>query len=237
MKKLLTFSALFMLMTSPDAGEYIRQQIEVLPIARHCKKSCPPLCGEPLRIRALKMEDFNLAPTEQAAVRCYYDEKNFYVFLDCVDRDILSEVKPNSKSSPITAADCFQILLNSEKDPGIWEINVTVNNVVNGFFHHSAGAIIPASSERLSGMSAEIKLNGTLNNSKDTDTGWQALVKIPLSLFKSKGFSFTPDEKWNMLVVRFNFGVSMVYREASCFPQSLYNTHDPMRFGKLVWKK
>lgn len=218
------------------AGTLLRPVLEVLPIGSS-RSGCQLECGELLRIRADKMEDFNIVPDEKASLRCYMDKNNFYVRLYCEDQDILSEVKSPAVLRPGNAADAVQILLKSERDPGIWEFNVTANNIVNGFFHHSAGAVIPASSEKLSGATATVSCEGTLNNSKDRDKAWRVNVTIPKSVFGKKGFKFTPEEKWTVIVVRSNFGVYQKAQEISSFPQSVLNVYDPARYAELRFNR
>lgn len=220
------------------AGEIYRPEFKLFPLSARCTSKCPLLCGETLLVGAEKMEDFNVAPEERAAARGFYDRENLYIQLRCKDRDIVSEVKSAAAAVPGNAADTVQIILKSEKEHGIWVINATVNNIANGFFFYSAGAVIPASSPKLTGIKVKISRDGSLNNTDDTDRSWEAWVTIPYTVFKNRDLKFTPDEKWTILVRRYNFGVHLKAKEVSSFPQmTIFKHYEPTRYARITFQK
>jgi len=217
-------------------GEIYRPEFKLFPPPARCISSCKQPCGETFLIIADKMPDFNVVPTEKAAARGYCDRENFYIKVECIDHDIVSEVKSSSVATPGNAGDTVQILLKSEKDPGIWEFNVTANNIVNGFFHYSSGAVIPASSPKIKGFKAEVSCFGTLNKMDDRDTAWRAVVTIPRTIFKNRNLKFTPEENWTILVRRYNYGVHLKAREISSFPQmTIFNLYESDRFARIIF--
>lgn len=220
------------------AAEIYRPEFKLLPITQKCNSSCKPLCGETLLITADKMKDFNIVPDERGAARGFYDQKNLYIKVRCEDRDIISEVKSPKAANPGGAADTIQIMLKSEKDYGIWVINVTANNIVNGFFYYSAGSIVKPTAPTNTGVTAEITLHGTLNNMDDTDTAWEALITIPKKLFQNRKLKFLPEENWTILVRRYNYGIQLKAREISSFPQmTIFDNFEPDRYARITFAR
>ena len=218
------------------AAEYVRPEVTVRKADYKCPPECSPLCGNIFRIQASKPEDFNRLPSEQAALRCSMDKENLYIEVYMQDKDILSEAVNNKSPKLYNLADAVQILLHCEKQPDIWEINVTSNSMSNCFLMPGAGAALPICSETFN-YKYEVSLEGTLNNSKDIDKSWSVKVTVPLSELRRKGLLFTESENWTILVYRNNYGLYLTGREHSCFPQTLRNVYETARFAKLVFPK
>ncbi len=237
MKNFLCF-ILFSTVWFPLFAEIYRPEFKLLPWPEKCSAKCPPLCGKTLLIAASKMEDFNIAPSERSSARGFYDRNNLYIKVRCEDRDITSEVKSPRTANPGNAADAVQIVLKSEKDHGIWVINITANDIVNCFFHHSAGSIVKPEIPEKTGINAQITCFGTLNKLDDTDTAWEALVTIPYSLFERCGLKFTAEEKWTILIRRYNYGIHLNAREISSFPQmTIFNHFEPARYARIIFAR
>ena len=218
------------------AAEYVRPEVTVRKADYKCPPECSPLCGNIFRVQAWKIEDFNRLPSEQAALRCSMDKENLYIEVYMQDKDILSEAVNNKSPKLYNLADAVQILLHCEKQPNIWEINVTSNSMSNCFLMPGAGAALPICSETFN-YKYEVSLEGTLNNSKDIDKSWSVKVTVPLSELRRKGLLFTESENWTILVYRNNYGLYLTGREHSCFPQTLRNVYETARFAKLVFPK
>ena len=237
MKKFLCF-IFFITIGFPLLAEIYRPEFKLLPWPAKCSANCPPLCGKTLLIAASKMEDFNIAPSERTAARGFYDQNNLYIKVRCEDRDIISEVKSPQSVNPGNAADAVQIVLKSEKDHGIWVVNVTANDIVNCFFYHSAGSIVKPEIQKNTGIKAAITRTGTLNKLDDTDTAWETVVTIPYSLFKRCGFKFTAQEKWTILIRRYNYGINLNAREISSFPQmTMFDLFEPARYARITFAR
>ena len=219
---------------SVSAAEFVRPEVIIRPADRKCGKDCTPLCGNILRAQAWKIEDLSRLPGEKAALRCYLDKENFYVEVFMQDSDILSEAHNNKNPKLCSVADGVQILLHSEKRTNIWEINVTANDMSNCFILPGGGAPIIGRAEAFE-VKREVKLAGTLNDSKDIDKSWSVKVTIPLSILRRKGLNFTKSENWTIMVYRSNYGRYLADREQSCFPQVLRNVYDTTRVARLVF--
>ncbi len=234
MKNIVTTFCAAAAIFSAAASEYLRPEVTIHPIGKECTKKCQAFCPNVFRVQAWKIEDFNRLAVENAAMRCSMDDKNFYIELKMKDGDIVSEALDNKSSKLYNIADAVQILLNCDKYPNIWEINVTANNMSNCFFMPGGGAALPICSEKFS-VKTEVKLDGSLNNSSDTDKSWSVKVTIPLAELRRKNLRFTADENWNILVFRNNFGSNLPARELSSFPQTLRNVYETARFARLVF--
>ncbi len=234
MKHLITTLCAAAALFSINAAEYVRPEVLIRPADQVCGENCTPLCGNILRAQAWKIEDLNRLPSEKAALRCYLDKENFYVEVFMQDRDIISEAKDNKNPKLPSIADGIQILLHSEKRTNIWEINVTANDLSNCFFMPGSGNILAASSETFE-VKREVKLEGTLSNSKDVDKSWSVKVTIPLSILRRNGLFFTNSENWTIMVYRSNYGRYLADREQSTFPQTLRNVYETTRFARLVF--
>ncbi len=236
MKHLITTLCACAAIFGVSAAEYVRPEVVIRPADQKCPEECSPLCGNIFRAQAWKLEDFNRLPSEQTALRCSMDKDNLYIELYMEDKDILSEALNNKSPKLYNIADAVQILLHCEKQPNIWEINVTSNSMSNCFLMPGGGAPLPICSEKFN-YKYEVKVDGTLNDSKDIDKSWSAKVTVPLSELRRKGLLFTESENWTILVYRNNYGRYLAGREHSCFPQTLRNVYETARFAKLVFPK
>ena len=188
------------------AAEYVRPEVIIRPADYKCPPECSPLCGNIFRVQASKIEDFNRLPSEQTALRCSMDKDNLYIEVYMQDKDILSEAVNNKNPKLYNLADAVQILLHCEKQPNIWEINVTANSMSNCFLMPGAGAALPICSDTFN-YKYEVSLEGTLNDSKDIDKSWSVKVTVPISELRRKGLLFTESENWTILVYRNNYGL------------------------------
>ena len=232
-----TFAAAFCALTAiftVTAAELVRPEMAIRRADQKCGEKCSPLCGYILRTQALRIEDFNRLPVEKAAVRCSMDEKNLYIDVYMEDKDIITEAVNDKNPKLYNIGDAVQILIKSDKLPGIWEINVSANNFTNGFYYPGAGAIVPNCAEKFT-VASEIKINGTVNKSTDVDQSWQVRTTVPLSLLRRNGLNFTASENWSMLVLRSDFGFNIPVREFSSFPQTLRHVYEPGRFALLTF--
>lgn len=232
MKKISTLICVAAALFTLTGAELIRPELAIRPAGQKCGSKCSPLCGYIPRIQAAQLSDFNRLPVEKSAVRCFLDDKNLYVEVYAEDKDIVNEAKDNKNPKLYNLGDGVQILLKSDKHPGIWEVTATVNNISNCFFYPGPGAIIPKCAETFSVVN-EIKIDGTFNNSKDVDKSWTIRTAIPLSALRRNGLSFNAGENWSILVLRSNYGGNLAYREFSSFPQTLRYVYETARFALL----
>ena len=217
-----------------SGAELARQEIQIHPANTKCHENCSPLCGNLLRVKVEWVHEFNRLPKEKAAFRCSMDKENFYVDTYLVDKDIICDAQSPAVQKLYNVSDSIQIILKSDKHTAVWEFNVTAKGIHNAFLYPGPGALLPELSEKLA-VKHEVKVDGTINDNRDTDRSWRVRTTIPLSILRRHGLNFCSSENWTMLVLRNNYGRHLSGRELSTFPQTLRETYDSTRFGILVF--
>ncbi len=216
MKKslILTFVSVAAMLAAGEQ-EFIRQELACGGAVQH------------FRINAGKPEDFNRKPAEAACVQADNDQDFLYLTVTMKDNDLINEATKDQL--PLrNFGDAVQIFLKSEKDTYIWEFQTDPAGRKSCFFHYGPGRIFyPEAGTPFPDFSVK---NLTGNGE------WQTRIAIPLSIFREKGFKFTNDEKWTIMIVRHNFSRFHDAKESSSYPQVVGNMYNPAHFGRLILK-
>ena len=216
MKKITVFAAIAFVSVASNATEIIRGQLGGRDNS-----------GKEFRIIAKKPEHYNRKPLEPAIVSVRNDKDNLYLSLSMKDNDTLSEAKKDQDTLR-NQGDALQIFLKSEKETYLWEFQVNPFGRKSCFFHPGAGRMFyPEPGSRFPDFTVE----NQLGNGK-----WDVYIAIPAAIFREKGFKFTNDEKWTIMVVRHNFSRFHNEREISSYPQALANVAYPEYFAELILK-
>ena len=179
------------------------------------------------RIIAKKPEHFNRKPSECASVKFDHDKNNLYFTVLMDDNDVISEALKDQDMLR-NFGDCIQIFIKSETETFVWEFQIAPNGKKTCFFHPGPGRMLyPQPNFK----APEFSVKNSFYKGK-----WEMTVKLPLSIFKAKGFKFTKEEKWTAVIVRYNYSRLHTEREVSSYPQTLANTANPDFYAELILK-
>ena len=105
------------------------------------------------------------------------------------------------------------------------------------FFENGGKRIFPEAIQKNDKIKIGVTMDGTINNSKDTDKYFIVEMAIPMSVLKSKGDIFKPDTKWNVLFARYNYSKSLFVLElTSTSSMRKANWHDRKSYLPVVFK-
>ena len=86
------------------------------------------------------------------------------------------------------------------------------------------------------GMESAVKLQGTLNDWHDKDTGWTVEGRIPWSAFALAGGRPKPGAKWRFALCRYDYSVTLPRTEqSSTAPLTQPDFHRYEDYGELTF--
>jgi hypothetical protein len=174
-------------------------------------------------------------------VRLLWSEQGFYVAFEAEDKDIVGGFKKTDKDPHLWTKDTVEIMIDPDGDgdnKDYYEIQINPQNLVfdtqyddynvpkqepDGPFGHQ---------EWSSGVKSALTVNGTLDKSDDTDSGYVVEAFLPWKSFaKAKKVPPALGDTWrmNFYVMQDNGGVgwSPLLRQG--------NFHKASRFGKVLF--
>lgn len=144
-----------------------------------------------------------------------------YVGIAFTDRDIVAQGKED-QTMLFSSGDVAEVFLKPEDAPGYFELYVSPLGNRSSFFFPAGGYLgLPECTKELAlpQMQAAASVDGTLNDSRDEDKGWTAELAIPLTSLQDKtGVSFSRENRWRLLVARYNYGRQLRSRQYASFP-------------------
>lgn len=90
--------------------------------------------------------------------------------------------------------------------------------------------------ERPLGMESAVRLDGTLNDWKDTDKGWVVEGRIPWKAFDASGRVPRAGDKWRFALCRYDYSTAFEQPDlSSTAPLTAPNFHQYEDYGELVF--
>jgi len=158
------------------------------------------------------------APIEGGQVRFTWDDTHLHAFFELQDHDVLQESDQDQRHHYETG-DVVELFLKPEGATWYWEFYATPNGRKTAFFYPSRGYKgLPSTLDYRSDLKVTAKIDGTLNNWRDRDTGWTATISIPLAELAAAGIPLNAGTPWRVLVGRYNYGRYLPERELSMYP-------------------
>ena len=190
-------------------------------------------CAEPCtEFRDIRGEGF-AAPKYLTTMRMLWDDDNLYVSAVLEEPDVKAAV---SRRDDIVYHDNdFEVFLNPYGDKRLYyelEVNAlgTVMDLLMEKPYSEGGTYVMTWD--FPGLEIAVKVQGTLNRSDDTDTGWSVEMKIPFA-----GLSRGGEDPLKHKVWRANFSrVEWLTRPEENWvwaPTGVVDIHHPLRWGYL----
>jgi hypothetical protein len=192
--------------------------------------------------RAQMLQDFvvfwqNRKPKTATKARLLWDRTYLYFCADMEDHDLYADVRqPNGMT---WTNDVFELFFKpSAEKLTYYEFQVNAANTQLELFLPSRGAggyqrFAPLT--RL-GMESVVRLQGTLNNWEDKDTGWTVEGRIPWTAFQATGGRPKEGEKWRFALCRYDYSVTLERPElSSTAPLTQSDFHRYEDYGELVF--
>lgn len=180
---------------------------------------------------------FNLAkPTYSTKAKLLWDEENLYIAFECEDEDIWGTMK--GRDEPLWEEEVVEAYIdpsgkgNNYKELEVNPLGALIDlNIVepkNG----NPGDWQELCKWNAEGVKIGVKVNGTLDDRNDKDTGWAVEIAIPLSNFAS----YKPQigSEWRLQLFRIDRSKDLSEPEFSSWsPTDTF--HNPARFGKVTF--
>jgi len=196
-------------------------------------------------------------PAYDTKMKMLWDEKYLYVFAEMEEPHVWGNLK--ERDTIIFYNNDFEIFIDPDGDThNYYEFEVNSLNTVWDLFlskpYRNGGTILGGWDFK--GLRSAVSVQGSLNNSKDIDKGWQVEIAIPWS-FKTHpgGQTAVPkNEFWRMNFSRVNWDFEIVngkYQRAKDIktekyrpeynwvwsPQGVINMHEPEHWGYVYFSE
>ena len=152
----------------------------------------------------------SLKMTEGGAVKMLWNDRYLFFNVEFIDSDIVQELTKDGEHF-YKAGDLVELFIKPAGCSAYWEIFVTPNMHKTTFFYPSAGRRLPSSFAEFNmpGMIYRVALSGSLNNLKDRDQRWQAIVGISFDDLRKSCGKTDFNGKWLLQVSRYNYSVHL----------------------------
>ena len=189
-------------------------------------------------------------PKPRLRTRCklLYDDQNLYIAADLGDPDVWGTM--TGKDQHLYLENNFEVFLdwqNNARD--YWEFEMNPLNTVWTLQLDKplpqGGHPIPG--RELIGVKTAVDVQGTLNNTADTDKGWTAEIAIPFATLAKDGHVPKDGEHWRMLLCRIEwtlFKDTGKYEKVpagdqywSWVPTGEIAYHKPDKYGELRFER
>ena len=167
---------------------------------------------DPIWQQAQAVENFRLgwqpgapAAREGTRARLLWDREFLYFFARMDDADVSATVKEHD--GPMWQNDVFEIFLKpSPTHAGYYEFEANPHAAVVDAFFPTAESRRNRAQLRVGQfhLDAKVTITGTLNDSRDRDTGWTVEGRIPWSDLAPTGGRPVPGEVWHVNFARVN---------------------------------
>jgi hypothetical protein len=192
--------------------------------------------------RAQVLQDFavfwqNRKPKTATKARLLWDYKYLYFCAEMEDHDLYADVlQPNGMT---WTNDVFELFFKpSAQKLTYYEFQVNPAGTQLELFLPSRGA---GGYQRFApttrfGMESAVRLQGTLNNWEDRDTGWTVEGRIPWTAFKATGGRPKEGAKWRFALCRYDYSATLDRPEqSSTAPLTQPDFHRYEDYGELTF--
>ncbi|MBQ7652618.1 MAG: carbohydrate-binding family 9-like protein [Victivallales bacterium] len=160
-------------------------------------------------------------PFQPADVKFVCTDDTLYIGVKLQDTDVLSFATEEQEQNHLyQMADVVEVFLKSENSQKYWEIYGTPNSLKSTFHFPTRNAAKLDYGELDPGYDCKATVQGTLNNSDDKDIGWTIEMAFPKKMLEAYcGVPFNNEQKWTVLVSRYNYNMANTFFHLSSVPK------------------
>jgi hypothetical protein len=215
--------------------------------AAECRWATGPIkidgkADEPAWGKAQELKDFAVywqkrRPKTATKARLLWDDKYLYFTAEMEDTDLYADIK--ERNGMTWNNDVFELFFKPRQNKlAYYEFQVNAANTQLELFLPSRGS---GGYQRFApltkfGMKSAVKLQGTLNDWTDKDTGWTVEGRIPLTAFETTGDKPKAGDKWRFALCRYDYSVAFDRVEtSSTAPLTQPDFHRYEDYGELTF--
>lgn len=177
-------------------------------------------------------------PAESGVFRIAWNEEFITVAGELRDSDLVDQGRRDQEQHYQTG-DVFEVFLKPATDTYYWEFYATPAALQSAFFFPGRGHLALPECYAERGLKIVVRANrdGTLNQWRDRDRSWRAVMRIPTAALQQYGAAVGPGAEWRLLVARYNYSRYLPRPELSSFPRlprpdfHLYEAYAVLRFA------
>jgi len=183
-------------------------------------------------------EKNNAKPKENADLQVGWHDNHLYIAAKFADSDVLAKGQKNDDPH-YKLGDVFEVFIKPQFSDWYWEIWLTPHGKHTSLYWPKWKELATGQEQYYKlNMDYAAKIEGSLNDSSDTDNGWSCELDIPFDEFIRSG-ELNPQGKWFILLARQNYNgqVDIEHRELSSFPRLSkkdFHTHQEYNLLELV---
>jgi hypothetical protein len=178
-------------------------------------------------------------PRFKTHAKMLWDDNYLYIAAELEEPDVKAALTQHD--APLFHENDFEVFVRPvESETGYFEFEMNALNTTMDLYFSRQGARSDSAWD-IEGLKTAVAVQGTLNNSDDTDKGWTLEIAYPWRSFLSRMPTVTQPKvgtewRFNMLRVEWKAGQP---REDnwSWSPQGVVNMHVPDRWGYVLFVK
>jgi hypothetical protein len=154
--------------------------------------------------------DLNKKVNSNTIVWIKYNDNYLYIAGKMEDKDINANVKDHD--GPVWNDDVFEVFIKPKfKSPSYYEINFNPLEVYYDAFYPRT-RIYHYVKDYSPEIKVKTKINGTINNYKDIDNGWEIEIAIPFNAFSDTTKPPKKGDIWYFAICRYDYSFYLPYR-------------------------
>jgi len=157
-----------------------------------------------------------------AWAKLLYDDKNLYIGFR-IENDDIHAMKPKDQELLFLYGDTLEVFLKPVDSNGYFELYVNASGNKTTYFFPSRsflGTQITQLTSLFPGVDVYAHVDGTLNNSSDTDFGWTAVMVVSRKMLEDKsGVPFDEHHPWTTLLAGYAYSKNKIHSSCFAYPK------------------
>jgi Carbohydrate-binding family 9 len=178
------------------------------------------------------LNDASGLPQNRVEARILWDDEHLYFAFDCDDSDLFATM--NQRDQHLWEEEALEMFIDPDGDgKNYLELQVNPLGTFLDIFILTPVVPIPYESYTVAAKWA-VKVNGSVNDSSDKDTGWSAEIRLPLKEAVTAPHLPPKDgDKWRLGLYRIE--QRPVQQLMAWSPTLKPSFHTPSRFGEITF--
>ncbi|MFI1744242.1 carbohydrate-binding family 9-like protein [Thalassobellus sediminis] len=196
-----------------------------------------------------------IKPKYKTQIKMLWDDTYYYILAKIEEPHVWANLK--QRDTIIFYNNDFEVFIDPEGDAKTYyELEINALNTVWDLFinkpYREEGNVV-LNDWTLTGLKSAVKINGTINNPNDTDTGWILEMAIPWAAYKTSYFhkNVPKDDFWRVNFSRVNWQHDIIngqYKRKKdtsgkflpeynwvWSPMGVINMHEPEKWGYVYF--